>query len=171
MSIVINLTYITTKTMMLKKENLSEELEAVWDIIEILTGSSLEQLSSLDMHRKIRSLLFFYGVIDHFCKASNLTKEQSDFVFQSLDPRIIELVDQSLLSLMKPTITKMIFNDSFLLDIITIGGESYGDFLSSDKEKGGMVLIRFGALLTLWNNIDPTKTESKIISFLKSKNR
>jgi len=156
---------------MLKKENLSEELYAVWDIIEILTGSSLEQLSNLEMHRKIRSLLFFYGVIDHFCQASNLTKKQSDFVFQSLDHRIIELVDQSLLSLMNPTIIKMIFNDSFLFDIMTVGGESYGDFLSGDKERGGRVLIRFGALLTLWNNIDPTKTELKIISFLKSENR
>ena len=151
----------------MKKESLNIEIEAVWDIIEILSSSSQEKLSYLEKHRKIRVLLFFYGVIDHYCQASNITKEQSDFVFQSLDSRIKRLVGLSLLELMDPTIMKMIFSDSFLLDIMTVGGTSYGDFLSGDKRKGGMVLTRFGSLVGLWRNISATNIELKIISLLK----
>lgn len=149
-----------------KKENLSEAIEAVWGIIEILSSSSLEELSKIEIHRKIRVLLFFYGVIDHYCQASKLAKDQTDFVFQSLDKRLITLVNQSLLELMNPDIMEMIFKDSFLLDIVTVGGTSYGDFLSGDKRKGGMVLTRFGSMVGLWQNIEPTNIELKIISLL-----
>lgn len=149
-----------------KKEKLSNEIEAVWDIIEIFVCSSQEKLINLELHRKIRVLLFFYGVIDHYCQANKLSKEQSDLVFLILDKRITTLVNQSLVELLNPTINKMIFADPFLLDIISVGGVSYSDFLCQDKKRGGIVLTRFGSLVCLWKNIEPTETEKRIISIL-----
>lgn len=151
-----------------KNENLSNEIEAVWDIIKILKYSSQEKLSNLESYRKIRVLLFLYGIIDHYCQASKLGKEQSDSVFRSLDKRINHLVNQSLIELLNPAINKIIFADPFLVDIISVGGASYSDFLSGDKKRGGMALTRFGALLFLWKNIEPTNSENKIISIIKS---
>jgi hypothetical protein len=62
----------------------------------------------------------------------------------------------------------MIFADPFLLDIISVGGVSYSDFLSGDKKRGSMALTRFGSLVWLWKNIEPTETEKRIISILNS---
>ena len=40
-----------------KKEDLSEAIEAPWGIIEILSSSSLEELSKIEIHRKIMIIL------------------------------------------------------------------------------------------------------------------
>jgi len=145
---------------------LTKEESAIWGIIEILTSNTAKPLKQYDLHIKIRSLLFIYGVIDAYCQASNLNKLKSNEVFRSLDTKVYDLIGLNITSIMNQDIIGNVFKDSFLVDIISTGGASYADFLSNDSQRGGMVMTRFGSLIGLWAGIDATQTEKQIIQIL-----
>lgn len=143
------------------------EYEAVWQILQLFYSSSLTELKNLSLNLKIRSLLFTYGVIDAYCQASNLNSEESNYFFKQMNHQINSIFNLSIISLLNSSIMKIVFNDSFLLDIVSNGGKSYRYFLSNDKQKGSMSLQCFTSLLGLWSNIDILDSERQIITILK----
>lgn len=152
-----------------KRKNISSSnstIEMLTNMLNIFYSSSPIDLKIISDNLKIRSLLFTYGVIDAYCQAANLSEVNANNIFKEVSLFNKSIFGTELASIMKDQILDIVFKDRFLLDIITVGGKSYGDFLSGDKKLGGMSITRFGALITLWLNIEISTSEKLILEYL-----
>jgi len=143
--------------------NLSKGLVSLLNMIDTFYSSSEFNIPQLDIHLRLRASLFTYGVIDSYCQASHFSNDDSNSIYLKLEPQIKSRINFSLNKLMKSQIIKLVFSDNFLLDIISVGGTTYNDFLSGDSQRGGMSLRRFGSLVGLWKDIPQKDIEKQIL--------
>lgn len=135
-----------------KKSSNSEKVEYILKAFyfpPVLPGEKPIAYKTLNPSTKTKVLLFSYGVVDAFCQASRLSNEDSQVLFQEIDSFFTRTLGESLLSFMASNTYKVAFENSDLLNMIKMGGETYGDFASGDNKRGGQAIPRLSSLVFL----------------------
>ena len=153
-----------------KDEKLGEGLDSIWFLVESLSVEYNDELYHYDDLTKFRSVLFFIGVLEAYCKAYELSKDKSVHIFNSLDYRFMKKFGLSIDKVFNKEIMTIASKDNFLKNIVKIGFQSYHDFVSEDSKRGGMVLTRFGSLVNHWNEYysKPNINEKDILSLINN---
>ena len=144
--------------------DITEELSSLLYMLDIFYKSSPEKLYDLKPYLRFRVSLFTYGVIDSYCRAKEYSDKEAMKIFAAVSPEIKRVINFDIRNLLNNQVMSKIFADSFLVDIISIGGNTYIDFLAGEKQKGGMSLTRFGSLIGMWQEIPVDEVEKQILA-------
>jgi len=139
-----------------KKSKRSKDSQAIQGLLEIFysppiaPGLDLIPLESIDDDTRTKVLLFSYGVYDAYCQAKRLSNEEALRIPSELDNFFQNALDASFSGFLKTDAYRSAFDDPYLLKIIELGGQTYGDFASGNTERGGQSIIRLRSLVDIW---------------------
>lgn len=139
-----------------KKSKKSAGSKAIQGVLEmfyfppVVPSMSFSPLESIDHDTRTKVLLFSYGVCDAYCQASGLSRGQVNQISVELDDFIQSALSVSFSEFLKTETFRGAFEDPNLLDVIKLGGETYGDFASGDKSRGGAAITRLRSLVDIW---------------------
>ena len=104
----------------------------------------------LDEKVRTKVLLFTYGVIDGYCQGSHISGDKFSDIIVEIDEFIESSIGVSCSNFLTTKTYKEAFNNPELIKVIELGGKTYGDFASGDKEKGGASITRLKSMVDMW---------------------
>jgi hypothetical protein len=115
-------------------------------------GVSYFPFENINDETRTKVLLFTYGVYDAYCQSSKVPNDAAQNIAIELDDFVQNALGVSFSEFLKTDAYKSAFDDPDLLKVIEIGGKTYGDFASKEKERGGQSVTRLRSLVDIWSS-------------------